>query len=492
MKAPEFPSHLPWLNTARPLSLVTLKGHVVLLDFWTYCCINCLHVLPDLAWLEEKYKDEPFVVIGVHAAKFNNEKDMENIQHAIQRYEIEHPVLVDNEHWVWQLYTVKAWPTFVLIGPDGKIIGMTSGEGKRELLDKYISRALEEGRQNGTLVSQKINIQRPPRPKRLLAFPGKLEYGLDNGRLYVSDSNHHRILELEVMEKGRRARIARVIGSGQAGRDDGAFSSASFYRPQGMAYHDGKLYVCDTDNHLIREVDLLAETVRTIAGTGEQGKFGERGGQALEVRLNSPWDAVVEGDSLYIAMAGPHQLWRLHFPTNKVDVFAGNGWESIWDGPAHEANLAQPSGISSDGKWLYFADSETSALRRARIVDGQVETLVGSGLFDFGLEDGPFPAAQLQHPLGVAYHAGKVYVADTYNHAVRVAHLEEEYMETLIFRPVKNVCAVGDALCGELPLNEPNDVLVIGDVLYIADTNNHLIRTFDLQTRELGTLEIEV
>lgn len=490
MRAPEFPKDVQWLNTERPLSLSMLKGHVVLLDFWTYCCINCLHVLPDLSWLEEKYPDEPFVVIGVHTAKFDNEKDADNIRHAIQRYEIGHPVVVDNDRRIWESYTVKAWPSFVVIDPDGRIIGMTSGEGKRDILDDWVKQGLTEGRRRGSIAKEKIDIHVSTQPKHVLSFPGKLAYNPENGRLFVSDTNHHRILEIE--KTGRAsASITRIIGSGKAGREDGGFSTSSFFRPQGLAYRAEKLYICDTDNHLIREVNLTTETVCTLGGTGEQGWYGEKGGPALETRLNSPWDVVAQDDGLYIAMAGPHQLWRFDYSTGVIDVFAGSGQENIWDGVADEALLAQPSGIDADEEWLYFADSETSALRKARRKDGNVVTLVGSGLFDFGLQDGPFSVAQLQHPLGVAYHGGKVYVADTYNHAIRVAYLEEGYMETLIGRPKKTTCTIEGEECSVLPLNEPNDVLVVGSTLYVVDTNNHLIRLVDLRTKELRTLYIE-
>lgn len=114
VRAPELPQNQPWLNTDYPLSIKRLKGRVVILDFWTYCCINCLHVLPELKYLEQKYKDS-LTVIGVHSAKFDNEKETENIRQAILRYDIEHPVLVDNGFKVWQQYAVRAWLTLMVI-----------------------------------------------------------------------------------------------------------------------------------------------------------------------------------------------------------------------------------------------------------------------------------------------------------------------------------------------------------------------------------------
>lgn len=488
VRAPEFPKDSIWLNTDRPLSLEALRGHVVLLDFWTYCCINCIHVLPDLAYLEKKYEAEPFVVIGVHSAKFQNERDPENIRNAIARYEIEHPVYVDSDHQVWDAYAVNAWPTFILIGADGRVVATGSGEGLRDALDRQIEQALADARNRGILAEKKIDIRRPPVPEHPLSFPGKLALHPTTGHLFVTDSNHNRILELKV--NGNRAQIVQAIGSGRIGSDDGDFNTATFYRPQGLAVTDQFIYVCDTENHMIRRLDLASRKVETLAGTGEQARWGATGGHGPTTPLNSPWDCTVVGDQLFIAMAGPHQLWKLDLTNQQVEVFAGSGWENIVDGPAERAQLAQPSGIAHDGERLYFTDSEVSALRTCDLQTGEVHTLIGRGLFVFGMKDGDFDSALLQHPLGVDVSGDRVYIADTYNHAIRVAHLPTKRIETLIARSNATTCRIGDEACDELPLNEPNDVLFHEDKLYITDTNNHLLRVFDLTTRKLDTLEL--
>ena len=123
-QAPQFPKNFEWLNTDQPLALDgNLKGHVVVLDFWTYCCINCMHILPDLEYLEQKYADQPVMVIGVHSAKFETEREAENIRQAIQRYRIHHPVIVDQDFAVWNSFGASAWPTFAIIDSSGETAG---------------------------------------------------------------------------------------------------------------------------------------------------------------------------------------------------------------------------------------------------------------------------------------------------------------------------------------------------------------------------------
>ncbi|MCX7922666.1 MAG: redoxin domain-containing protein [Clostridia bacterium] len=490
MKLKPFPPNTAWLNTDKPITLEELKGHVVLLDFWTYCCINCIHVLPELAWLEEKYKDEPVVVIGVHSAKFENEKDIGNIKHAIARYEINHPVLVDNSHRLWTVYGISAWPSFLLVGADGEIIGKAAGEGVRDALDSGIRKALKEGKDRGILVSQKVSIIPDKRDSAFLSYPGKLDIDRKRNHLFVSDSNNNRVLQIGLISK-TKGEILEVIGGKNKGFKDGSYSEARFFRPQGIAFHKDYLFVCDTENHAIRRIDLDNWFITTIAGNGRQAEWGAKGGKGTDVSLNSPWDAVVQGRHLYIAMAGSHQIWRLDIDSHYCEVFAGSGRENIVDGPARAAQLAQPSGIAVGEGELIFADSEVSALRSVRIDNGYIGTYIGEGLFVFGLRDGDFDNALLQHPLGVHYNAGIVYIADTYNHAIRRADLKNRSLTTLLSRREESACDLDREVCKTLALNEPNDVIFHDNALYIADTNNHLLRVFDLDSKTLENLEIQ-
>jgi thiol-disulfide isomerase/thioredoxin len=127
VKIQPFPEGLDWINTARPLQPSDLRGKFVLLDFWTYCCINCMHVLPEVKKLEKGYRNE-LVVIGVHSAKFEGERDTQNITEAVLRYQIEHPVVNDSQLIIWKRFGIRAWPTLALIDPEGYAIWAKSGE----------------------------------------------------------------------------------------------------------------------------------------------------------------------------------------------------------------------------------------------------------------------------------------------------------------------------------------------------------------------------
>ncbi|NQT24546.1 redoxin family protein [candidate division KSB1 bacterium] len=489
VKASNFPKELQWVNSDS-LSRDALKGHIILLDFWTYCCINCIHVLPDLKYLEEKYKDDPVLVIGVHSPKFENEKVIENVRAAVARYEIHHLVAMDNEHRLWQRYGIRAWPSFLLIDSEGKVIGTASGEGQRDVLDQAIQSALKEGREKGTLAKSKLNIALNSIEQSLLSFPGKIEIDKETDRLFISNSNRNQILVVQ-LKSDTTGEIIHTIGSGNPGLKDGSFQTARFKQPQGVAYQNGVLYVADTENHTIRSIHFDTEEVQTLSGNGKQGSERQYRGDPLSVSLNSPWDLTIDDNHLYIAMAGHHQLWELDLNANKISTLAGNGYENIIDGSFTDAQLAQPSGLAIMDSKLYFADSEVSAIRVAELKEYEVHTLVGKGLFEFGHKNGRFDKAQFQHALGIDYHDGILYVADTYNHAIRTLDLERKEVNTLIGRDKHTVCTIDEKDCGLLALFEPNDVIYHEGLLYIADTNNHLIRVFNLETRELKDLEIK-
>ncbi len=490
-QTPDFPSNAEWFNVKEPLSTrQNLKGHVIVLDFWTYCCINCIHLIPTLKKWETEFKDAPVVFVGVHAPKFQNEKENENIQSAIDRYEIEHPVINDANHDLWNALGVNAWPTIVVIAPDGKIAYKNAGERHPDL-SKTIRRILDENQKNGTLTQKRFDGHAPKRTRQnTLAFPGKIDFDWKTGRLAIADSNHNRILVTEL--NGNEAKITHTIGTGSIGLFDGAFDLAQFFRPQGLAWHNGNLFVADTENHAIRFINLTTKTVSTLGGTGAQAPHVPGLDKNNRVVLNSPWDLLPSSEWLYIAMAGSHQIWRMRIADNRFEPFAGTGGENIVDGPRQIAFFAQPSGLASDGEHLLVADSETSSIRRVNLSDGNVSTLVGSGLFDFGKNDGSLSRAKLQHAIGLDYRKGKIFVADTYNHAIREIDETKKTMTTLIGMKNENqkVCTIGDTACHDLPLNEPNDVLALEDRLLIADTNNHLIRSFNPKTKKIEDLTI--
>jgi thiol-disulfide isomerase/thioredoxin/DNA-binding beta-propeller fold protein YncE len=478
VRAPELDGGLNWLNTSAPLHLRDLRGKIIILDFWTFCCINCIHTLPDLAKLEKKYANQ-LVVVGVHSAKFDNEKNSENIRKAILRYEISHPVVNDANMTIWNAYGVMSWPTLFLIDPEGYLVGKGSGEGLYDALDGHIARLIQISREKKTLNEKPLSFELARLKEKgtgPLFFPGKILADGPSRRLFIADSTHHRIVITDL--DGRKIAIA---GCGEPGRKDGLFDQAGFNDPQGLALSGDTLYVADRKNNLIRALDLKKQTVRTIAGTGEQGENRRFGGPALKTGLNSPWDLCLIGPRLFIAQAGFHQIWTLDLDKGQLDPYAGNGFERIRDGAVDEASFAQPSGLTANGDTLYVADSEVSAIRA--IKDGEVKTIVGQGLFDFGDQDGIGEKVRLQHALGVLFHQGKLYVADTYNGKIKVIDPEKRSCETLFGEPA--------GWLGKRLLSEPGGLSQANGKLYVADTNNHRIQVIDLKKKSASTLALQ-
>lgn len=487
VNAPDFPDGLDWLNTDAPLSIGQLRGKIVLLDFWTYCCINCMHALEDLKRLERKYPLE-LVVIGVHSAKFSAEKDTENIRQAVARHGIEHPVVNDSEMRVWQEYAVRAWPTFMLIDPLGKVFGVHSGEGIFDLFDRVIGQMIEHYDASRQIDRTPLAVRARTRRARPagLSFPGKLLVDGRGGRLFVADTNHHRVVVASV-EGGT---VLEVIGSGDPGLLDGPLPEARFRRPQGMALVDGVLFVADTGNHAVRAVDLRRRTVATLVGDGRQDTDRSSGPGPLDGRrLNSPWDLQFAHGVLFVAMAGSHQVAGIDVQGGFIAVHAGSGREDHVDGPLLAAALAQPSGLTSDGENLFLADSETSSIRAVSLDPrgGHVRTVVGKGLFDFGDVDGLGQGVRLQHPMGVVFANGILYVADTYNNKLKAIALSSLRAQTIAG---SGQAGLRDGDAGESMFDEPTGLAHAGGCLYVADTNNHAVRKLDLAAGLVSTLPL--
>ena len=507
---PDFPKGLDWLNSKKPLTKQDLKGKIVILDFWTYCCINCMHILPELKILEKQYPNE-LVVIGVHSAKFDTEKDTDNILNAMRRHEIEHLVVNDADHKIWDNLGVSSWPTLMLIDPEGKVLGGHSGEFKAADLVPVLDKAIEYYRGEGLLDEKPFPVDNVYSSTSPLLYPGKILADEASGRLFISDSNHNRIVIA-----GLDGKLIDVIGSGAIGRDDGSFTTATFDHPQGCVLDKDTLYVADTENHLLRKVDLNAKTVTTIAGVGQQAKHpwpgldeAEAGGdlpdrfvgKPRQTALNSPWDLWIHDQDLYIAMAGSHQIWKMPLDESEIGPYSGNGREDVVDGPLLPtrpyakgfASFAQPSGLASDGEWLYVADSEGSSVRAVPFDSTkEVATVVGTAelpygrLFEFGDVDGVKSKAKLQHCIGVAYANGKIYVADTYNNKIREVDAKSGAVKTLAGKGRKEKGSSDK----DGTFNEPAGISHAKGKLYVADTNNHAIRTIDLASGKVGTLAI--
>ncbi|MBU1864848.1 MAG: redoxin domain-containing protein [Actinobacteria bacterium] len=482
--AHEFPVGLDWLNTAAPLTLSDLRGKVVLLDFWTYGCINCMHIIPDLARLEAEFPDE-LVVIGVHSAKFANEAETDNIRRVIQRYGLEHPVINDRDFEVWNAWGVGAWPTVVAIDPGGNIVGGQSGEGVYAVFQPVVKGLVAEFDAIGRIDRSPLalRLERDQAPASVVSYPGKVLADPVGGRLFVADTNHHRIVIADI-DTGE---VLDVAGTGDSGFEDGPFGAAAFDQPQGMALSaDGStLYVADTVNHSIRRLDLDHRVVETALGTGFQATtYPPNSGTAPGVSLASPWDLLLEGDSLYIAMAGSHQLWVLDLAGGRASPLVGSGREGVGNGPAYAASLAQPSGLAIDGSLLYFADSESSSIRVADLANDRTSLVAGSDrdLFSFGDRDGVGSDALLQHPLGVAFGDGYLYVADTYNSKIK--RIDPAGGEVVTISGGERGWSDGAAP----RYYEPGGLDFAEGRLYVADTNNHAIRVVDPATGAATTL----
>ncbi|HAA16449.1 MAG TPA: hypothetical protein DCE41_33990 [Cytophagales bacterium] len=457
IKAPELRSPYGWVHGG-PFQLADFRGKLVLLDFWTLGCINCQHILPDLRRLEEEFPDT-LVVIGVHSAKFSSEQQTRNIHKAILKFGIHHPVINDADLRLWEEYAVRAWPTSILIDPDGFIIGQHSGEGVYQALRPAIMKALETHSER--LVTSPSPYQQAEEEGGNLRFPTKLSLGPE-GSIFVADTGHHRILN--ILPSGQ---VQMAVGSGEPGFRDGNLMQAQFRDPQGLAWKTPELIVADTGNHAIRSVDFSTGQVTTLAGTGEMGYYWDDEAWNEPVLPNSPWDLALVGSEVFVANAGNHQILRLDLDGKRTTFrWAGTGHESLHNAPRQEACFSQPSGITYGGMHLYVADTEASVVRRIHLITGQVDTLLGDGgRSSYGDEEGPFDTTLLQHPVGIATQGDRVFIADTYNDKIKVADLNRERVKTL---------AGG--------FDEPNGLVVMDKHLYLTNTHMHKLIRIDLDT----------
>jgi len=496
-----FESDLTWFNSASPITRESLQGFVTVLDFFTYCCINCMHILPDLEKLEDNFA-EGLAVIGVHSAKFDNEKSEFQLENAIKRYGINHPVCNDTQLKLWNNLGVTAWPTLLILSPSGVPIHVFIGEGHSDFLFEYISATIQYFKDNGELANTRLPRSLHSRiSSTALKYPGKVS--LFNNYLVVSDSGNNRLLIVDPTTR----KVLHTIGSGNRGANDGNFNTASFNNPQGItAIGDEILLIADTDNHLLRRVDVTNKTVLTVGGTGRQGQDKEGGNIGIAQEISSPWDVCkISESAAAVAMAGIHQIWLycwdnvswwkgVQYPAGTLVRIVGSGAEENRNNSYPvKAGLAQPSGLSLDAEFkpagaLYVADSESSTIRRIDLKDGAVKNVCGgerdpTNLFAYGDIDGAGVNAKLQHPLATAWNNFKseLYIADSYNHKIKKVTGPKNDVTTM------NVDDV------QAKFSEPGGVCVAedGNILYIADTNNHCIKSFDLNTSAVQIVDFE-
>ena len=489
VRAPQLQGAGGWINTDGPLDLKALGGRVVVLDFWTFACVNCLHVIDELRPLEAKYPDD-VVVIGVHSPKFAHEAEHAAVVAAVARLGIAHAVLDDPGLLTWAQYAVKAWPTLVVIDPEGYVVAQAAGEGQVSALDAIIAEVLGLHRARGT-VEDGARPGRPVRSTRstrpvgsvgsapvepgALYFPAKAivvpaaRSGRAADTVLVADAGRHALTELGL--DGQQ--VLSRIGTGKRGRSDGSSAQAEFAEPSGLTLLPAAVagevgydvLVADTANHLLRGVRLDDGSVRTVTdlATVELHTITGRVPGVM-----SPWDVAwwPAAGTAVVAAAGVHLLLAFDPRTGAVTILAGTTVEGMRDGDALDAWLAQPSGLAADGDRMWFTDAETSSLRWLDTggpgTRDQVHSAIGEGLFDFGHVDGPAAQARLQHPLGVAVLAdGAIAIADTFNGAVRRFELSTGQVAT------GQVTTTVDGLA------EPSGLLLVAGELVAVESAAH-------------------
>lgn len=428
-------------------------------------------MISQLRDLEHRYANA-VAIVGVDSGKFPAERVTPHIRDAALRLGNTHPIANDRQFRIWRSYAVNAWPTLVVVDPEARVLGTHAGEFTVEMLAPLLDQLIAAYRESGTLDTRTISFtpDAPTVAPGELRYPGKVTVHGD--RIAIADTGHHRVLIGRLNASGVRAHIERVAGTGMPGFVDGV--AGSFDAPQGMAFDGDVLYVADTENHAVRAVELRTGAIRTVAGTGHQLRTmaDKRAGA-----LSSPWDLALVGRTLYIAMAGVHQLWSLDLPGGVPQVQSGSGAEALQDGPHLSAALAQPMGITATGERLYFADAESSAVRWSDIAPaGSVGTIVGTGLFDFGDRDGVGDDVRLQHVQGIAMHepTGRLLIADSYNSALKWVHPVTRHAESWV-----------------RDLHEPAGVSCGPRHAYVADTNAHRIVAVEYESGEVVEVTLE-
>lgn len=463
-----------WFNVSRPLELSDLKDRIILLDFWTYACVNCTQTIPEIKKLEKEFGSK-ITVIGVHSGKFDNEKDFASIKKAILKHDITHPVINDSQLRVWNNFQVTAWPTFILINPHGNVVKTYVGENEAEKIKGDVKKLISKF---------KYQINRDPLPivfekfgmiGNVLDFPTKLQYAADFSyksrhvpAIFIANSGQNNIVVSSLTGD-----IITKIGSTKEGFEDGSFDVASFREPQGLLYSDGKLYVADKGNHALRVVDFKEGKVSTLIGSGQKGEGVEKSEfiEAKNFDLASPTDIEFFPDKNNIAIAnsGTHQILSYNIQKQMISILAGNGSEGIDDGKYPENSLAQTSDMSAYGRKLYFVDSESSSLR---VLDenGDVKTLIGKGLFEFGQANGDKSKALMQHPLGLVVDDTGAYISDSFNHVIRKYDFASKQIRNLIGAGKR-----GANVGGNTQFDEPEGIVTVLDRFYVADSNNNRI-----------------
>ncbi len=466
-----------WFNVSRPLEASDLKDRIVLLDFWTYACVNCVQVSQEIKKIEEQFGSK-LLVIGVHSGKFDNEKDLAEIKKAIIRNDITHPVVNDPDFRIWNSFSINAWPSLVLINPRGKIEKVYVGESESMEVKSGIKKLISKFKYEVNRDPLPIVLEKNTVVSNVLEFPTKLEYGADftyksrsAPAIFISNTGKNNIIVTSLSGD-----IILKIGSGIRGLQDGSFDSAAFNSPQGLLYRAGKLYVADSGNHALRQIDFKSGKVTTLIGSGQKGSVILSAAEVSDGKsfdLASPTDIEFfpNYDNIAIANSGTDQILNYNISKEWVSVLAGDGSQGIMDGKYPNNILAQTSDMSVYNRKLYFTDSESSSLR---VMDeaGEVKTLIGKDLFKFGRKNGGKQEALMQHPMGLMVDDTGAYISDSFNHIIRRYDLSSGQISTLVGGK-KRGDNLGSGSATEF--DQPEGIISVLNNFYVVDSNNNRI-----------------
>ena len=464
--APEFDASLDWL-TPSPVRLSSLRGHPVVLLFWNAGSATSHNALQGVAALQQRHRGQ-VAVIGIHVPKFDAERDGGLVRDVLAAQGVSIACAHDADWITWQHYEVSAWPTAILVDPEGQVfqrfVGDRALDGLAAALEPMFDAGFDRG---GALVDL---------PRSVLDAPGLQIGGMvaSANRLYVADTARHRLLECT-----HDGRVLRRIGTGNRDFADGLADTAGFAEPRGLALLQDRLYVADTGNHAIRRVDVRTGEVDTLVGHGKGGD-PVPGVLALpgDSPLDRPWALAAQDSSLYIGLAAGHQWWVFELGRRALRHLSGSGVLGIDDGPADVAEFAQPAAIALAGGQAYVLDAASSALRQLDVATGAVRTLLGRGVFEFGHKDGGARQALMQAPTGVAVTASGdgLWIADAGNGLVRRYGLRAQSLATPAM---------------PAGLKRPGALAVWQHSLWIADAGNRALWRFDTEVGQLHRLTLE-
>lgn len=465
--APEFTPHVEWIN-CDPVTLGALRGYVIVLGFFSAGSAWSRNLLADLRYLQRKYAGA-LQVVAVHCPKFDAERNPRLVRKLVAQLDPGVRVVHDPNFVLWQHYGVGAWPTAVVVDPDGRVKAVTVGDMHRDELEAHVSGLVAEA--GLALEESLLPTLNPIERDTAVSFPGGL--CINDHYLYVADSGHHRILECS-----RDGRVLRQFGTGTAEYNDGTIHAAAFRHPRGLALVRDILFVADTGNNALRRVRLVDGDVFTLVGGG---RAGQPSGGVLDlgkrVALSQPWGVAAADDRVYVSLAGNNQIWMYDRGRNSFQFVAGSGDLALADGDADKAAFAQPAGLALAQLMLYVADSGASALRSMQTGTARVQTLIGQGLFEFGDAVGVRAETRLQYPLAVAKDpdTAHLWIADSYNNQLRKLKLGGSEV-TRVEVSCKLEC--------------PSAIAAHGGALWIANTHAHEVLRVDPTTGTARRLPI--